>query len=269
MSTTIAPPPPGPRTSARVIAILAIALGAVLVAGALVTGVFSAARAATQRTETLTADARGIRSLDVDVAAADLEIVYGGEEATLTVTGNVADWRLVRDGDGLAVTTQRGWWGSWRPFGDSDRAVLTLPQSLERAGLDADLSLAAGSLRATGAFGDLDLDLSAGAMDVSGSARALETDVSAGRLVFDLADVRDADLQLSAGAANGTLTGSAPQTVTIDVSAGRLDLTLPDVSYAVGSDVSAGELRNDLDIDARSDRRVSVSVSAGFVALGS
>ena len=48
MSTTIAPPPPGPRTSARVIAILAIALGAVLVAGALVTGVFSTARAAQQ-----------------------------------------------------------------------------------------------------------------------------------------------------------------------------------------------------------------------------
>ena len=88
-------------------------------------------------------------------------------------------------------------------------------------------------------------------------------------LPVSLADVRDADLQLSAGAANGTLTGSAPQTVTIDVSAGRLDLTLPDVPYAVGSDVSAGELRNDLDIDARSDRRVSVSVSAGFVALGS
>ena len=70
---------------------------------------------------------------------------------------------------------------------------------------------------------------------------------------------------LQAGAYDDAFTG----TYRIDVSAGRLDLTLPDVSYAVGSDVSAGELRNDLDVDARSDRRVSVSVSAGFVALGS
>lgn len=259
----------GPRASARVVAILAIVLGVVLVAGALVTGVFSAVRAASQRTETLTTDATGIRSLDIDVAGADLTVAYGGDEVRLTVTGNASDWRLRRDGDGLTVTTERGWWGSWARFGESDVAVLTLPQSLERSGLDADLSLAAGTLQANGAFSALDLDLSAGSIDVSGSARSLEADVSAGRLVFDLADVGEAELQLSAGAANGELSGHAPREVAIDVSAGRLDLTLPDEAYAVTPDVSAGEFTNRLSVGPTAGNSVSVNVSAGYVALRS
>jgi DNA-binding NarL/FixJ family response regulator len=38
----------------------------------------------------LTADAAGVRTLDVDVAAADVGIVYGGDRATLEVDGAVA-----------------------------------------------------------------------------------------------------------------------------------------------------------------------------------
>ena len=287
MSTTLTPPQPpappapgpsgngpqqdGPRSSARVIAILAIVLGSVLIVGAVFSGAFSAVRAASQRTETLTltADATGIRSLDVDVAAADLTIVYGGDTVSLDVQGGAADWRLGRDGDSVTVRTDRGWWGGWRLFGEGDVAVLTLPQSLASVALDADLSLSAGALRADGRYSSLDLDLSAGSMSVSGTAQSLDADVSAGRLVLDLDGVDEADLRLSAGAIGGELTGRAPQEVTVDVSAGRLELTLPDASYAVASDVSAGEFQNRLTVDAGSDHRVSVSVSAGFALLRS
>ena len=82
---------PRPRSSARVIAVLAMVFGSLLIVGSLTIGAVSAARAASVRTDTLTADATGIRSLDVDVAAADLKIVYGGDEASLTVTGVSSD----------------------------------------------------------------------------------------------------------------------------------------------------------------------------------
>lgn len=261
------PAPTGPRASARVIAILAIALGAVLIVGTILVGVFSAVRAAAQRTETLTTDAAGIRDLDIDVDAADLEIVYGGDAVTLNVTGSAQDWQLSRDGESVVVTTERGWWGGWRMFGEGDVAVLTLPAALERTALDADLSLSAGALRASGTYGELDLDLSAGSMDLGGTARTLDVDVSAGRLAFDLAGVQEADLQLSAGSANGVLDQTAPRELTIDVSAGRLDLVLPDEVYAVTTDVSAGDFENGLRVDPGAGNRVSVSVSAGFVGL--
>ena len=147
------------------------------------------------------------------------------------------------------------------------REAGTQRESAVRA--DADLSLSAGALRADGRYSSLDLDLSAGSMSVSGTAQSLDADVSAGRLVLDLDGVDEADLRLSAGAIGGELTGRAPQEVTVDVSAGRLELTLPDASYAVASDVSAGEFQNRLTVDAGSDHRVSVSVSAGFALLRS
>lgn len=266
----VPPPRPGtPRASSRVIAILAIALGSVLILGTIAVGVGSAVRAAAQRTETLTADAAGIRDLDVDVAAANLEIVYRGDTVALEVTGNAGDWRLTRDGDSLTVSTDRSWWGGWRLFGEGDVAVLTLPAALERTAIDADLSLSAGELRTSGAYGDLDVDLNAGAMDLGGTARSFDADVSAGRLQFDLAGVADAELQLSAGNATGAIAGAAPRELTVDVSAGRLDLTLPDDAYAVTTDVSAGDFENGLRVDDGSRNRVAVTVSAGFVALRS
>lgn len=261
-------PPQGPRGSARVIAILAITLGVVLIAGTVVLGVLSSARGGgASGSGELTADATGIRSLDVDVAAADLTVVFSGDEVQLDVTGNVDDWRLTRDEDSLRVSTSRSWWGSWGLFDQADRAVLTLPASLESTALDAEFSLSAGHLRADGRFDDLGIDLSAGDIDVSGSARNLDADVSAGRLVLDLDSVDEADIHLSAGNIAGALTGTAPTETGIDVSAGRLDLTIPDETYAVRSDVSAGTFDNGLRVDAGSRNTITVSVSAGFAGL--
>ncbi len=272
MTLTAPPQPPTTdaprRMSSRVIATLAIALGALLIVGTVLSGVFSAVRAAGLRTETFTADAAGITELDVDINGASLQIVYG-DDASLTVDGAAADWRFERDEDSLHVTNDRSWWGGLRfGWGGSDTAVLTLPRSLERAALDAELSVNGGDLDVRGAFGDLDLDLAGGTMDVSGSARELSIDGSAGRLDIDLADVDTADLTLSAGSLTGALTGSALQSFEAEVSAGRLEMTVPDAAYAITADVSAGTFRHTLTEDAASRRSVSVQVDAGAVILG-
>lgn len=288
MTTTLTPPPPtagadgpsggrpetpsrpsGPRPAARVVAILTIALGVALILGAFGTSALGAIAGATRHSGTLTADAAGVRALDVDVAAADLSIVYGGDRASLAVDGAAADWRLRRDGDRLVVTTERSWWSAMRPFGRSDTAVLTLPRSLERVALDGDLTLSAGALRVQGAYGTLDVTVSAGSMELSGRAAELTANVSAGRLVMDLADVDRAGFKLSAGSVEGRLTGSAPRALTADLSAGRLALVLPDSTYAVSTDAAAGDVENRLRVDPSSPHRITVTVSAGFASLRS
>ena len=79
-----------------------------------------------------------------------------------------------------------------------------------------------------------------------GSARTLVVDLSAGAAEILLDDVREATFSVSAGAIDSRLTGVAPRQVTVDVSAGSLDLTLPDAIYDVRSDVSAGDFVNRL-----------------------
>jgi hypothetical protein len=154
-------------------------------------------------------------------------------------------------------------------FGGSGRATLTLPQALERTALDAQLSLAAGDLEATGNFGVLDIEMGAGDASVTGTARELSADVSAGRAVLELEGVRDAELTLSAGQLDARLTGDAPDQVQIDVSAGSLDLILPEGTYDVASNVSAGSVDNRLDTSSGAGPRVVVEVSAGHVVLRS
>lgn len=266
----VSPQPPARRPASRVVAILTIVLGVALILGALGTSVLAAIGSSQRGTSgTLTADATDIQSLKVDVAAADLTVVYGGESVVLDVNGAAGDWRVRREGAALVVTTQRTWWSALRPFSESDTAVLTLPRSLEGAALDANLSLSAGALRADGDFGRLDVTVSAGAMNLSGRASTLDADVSAGRLVFDLARVDTARLKLSAGSVDGSLTGSAPSAVSVDLSAGRLALVLPDDRYAVSSDASAGDIENRLRVDSTSPHRITVGVSAGYVSLRS
>jgi len=265
------PPSPEPRAASRVVAILTIVLGATLILGAFASSALGAIGAATRGgSGTLTADAAGVRGLDVDVAAADFRIVYGdGDAASLDVDGAAADWHLRRDGDRLVVSTQRSWWSVIRPFSSSDTAVLTLPRALESVPLDANLSLSAGSLRAEGTYATLDLTLAAGAMDVSGRADVVTADVSAGRLLFDLSRVETLGVKLSAGSIEGGLTGTAPRSVSADLSAGRLALVLPDAAYQVSTDASAGEIDNRLRTDQSSPNRITVTVSAGFASLRS
>lgn len=268
-------PAPAPRSSARVVAIIAICLGAVLVLGTVATGILSIVRNAAARTTSYTAAAEGLRGLDLDVSAADVTVVYGGgREATLSVTGGDGVWTFERSGDTLVVSSDRQWWGRWGWFRDADKATLTLP--LRAEGLDADIDVNGGSLSAQGGYGDLDLTLDAGSMQVTGRAETLTTEVNAGSARLDVGDVESATLSVNAGSLEGRLgetLGMAspivPGFVSIDVSAGRVDLTLPDSVYAITSDVSAGSFSHDLDEGSDSQHRIGVTVSAGSVILRS
>lgn len=290
MSTTLTPPPatpPGPPTeppatggdgttpptsspssAARVIAGLTVAAGAVTILFTVGTSVVSTVVSGAVETATLTAPTRGVSALEMDAAAADVEVSFGDvAEATLTVTGTggASAWELSRAGDRLVVDSDRDWWSGWRLWGDSSRATLVLPADL--AGLDAELSVGAGSLRVHGEFGALGLQADAGSVDAAGTATRLDARVSAGRVSLDLDGVREAAVEVSAGRVSGELGGAQPASVTIAAEAGSVDLALPRGGYAVSATEDAGSFVNDLTEDPSSSSTVDVQVSAGSVAL--
>ncbi len=283
MSTTLTPPPVVPERPAepprpasggsRAVAIVVIVLGGLVLLGATISAAVGTVASASVHTSTRTLAAAGVEELDIEAAAGTLRVEFTDvQEAELEVTGSWdADvWRLERDGDTLRVASpdRSGWFG-WRGwFGDGGAdAVLRLPTSL--AGLDADVSLAAGEFVTDGEFGELDLELAAGAFDVSGSARSLSADVSAGRGTLELEGVREADLTVSAGSLDATLTGTKPDSVGLGVSAGSLRLTVPEGDYDVGSDVSAGQFDNRIGSTPGASSTISVQVSAGQAVLKS
>lgn len=283
MSTTITPPPvsppppasvpPGPaqpretRGASRVVAILTICLGVAIIIGAFGSAIFSTVAAASVRTETRSIDVSGVENLKVEVGGASLRVEFADvPEATLDVTSGLgADtWTLTREGDELSVASSRQFGPGWI-FGGEVRASLTLPLELESS--NAQLDLSAGELIVEGEFGDLDIEVGAGSLVVNGSARTLSADLSAGGADIDLADVDEAEFSVSAGALQSRFSGSAPRAVSVDVSAGSLELTLPDAAYDVRSDVSAGDFDNRLRAEPGARNVVEVTVSAGSVTI--
>lgn len=218
-----------------------------------------------------TVDASGLQSIDLDVDAGNMRVEFGDvDEARLSVSNSRGPaWTLEREGDELVVhspNSEFGWWfGSW--FGDDQSAVLTLPDSLRDSAVDADMTLDAGSLDVVGDFGELDLTVNAGALDVEGAANSVSIDMSAGRADALLDGVETAALSVSAGDLSVDLTGRAPTTTTIDVSAGSVDLTVPDTSYAITQDVTAGSLDAKVEQSADAQRAIDVSLAAGRVTI--
>ena len=266
----------GRSSGATAVMILTAVVGGMALLGsgatAAVAATGSLVASSTEGTDSvLSEDASGIQGIDLDVDAGNMRIEFGDvDQAELAVTNSRGPaWTLERDGDSLVVRSPEfefGWWfGSW--FGDDQSAVLTLPDSLRDSALDADLTLDAGSLDVVGDFGALDITVNAGALDVEGAASSLSIDMSAGRADATLDGVDRADLTVAAGDLNVDLTGRAPSQTTIDVSAGSLDLTVPDESYSITQDVSAGSLDAKVDQSSGAQRMIDVSLSAGSVTI--
>ncbi|MFK3677307.1 hypothetical protein ACI2IP_06230 [Microbacterium sp. NPDC090218] len=272
-------PPPTGATGGRSSGATAVMVVTAVVGGIALLGTGGTAAAAaagniisSSRPDSVqTVSVEGIEGIDLDADASSMRVEFGDvEEAELAITnGRGTAWTFERDGDELIVRSPQGvfgwWFGNW--FGDEEIAVLTLPESLRGAELDADLTLDAGSLDVDGEFGVLDVTVSAGALDVVGTAKELDVQMSAGRADIILDGVTAADLGVSAGDLTVELTGTPPSETTIDVSAGSLDLTVPDVEYAITQDISAGTLNAKVEEASSARRTIDVSHSAGTATI--
>lgn len=260
----------------RWISIVVIVLGAIGIVFALGGGVVRGLAAHSATSGTYTAAADGIQQLQIDSSAAAFEIRFDDvEEATLQVVTNggpVQQWSLQRSGDALVVDTDGRWgWftlsGMLGERGGDEVAVLTLPAALERAELDLEADVSAGSFMAGGDWGAASVDLSAGSADLSGTAASLAVQVSAGEARIDVATGGTVQLDVSAGRIVGSLSGEQPSSIDATVSAGAIELTIPDGEYAVTESVSAGEADVRVIDDQSAASTIDVEVSAGSVTL--
>lgn len=276
------PPPPArgsaPAMSPRKGAVAAITVAAVIVGSlAIVAAGGGAALAATgQATRAnstatgISEDATGVTSLDLEADAGSVTVRFGDvTQATLRSEGRGStDWRLQRDGDTLTVRSPQrvlGWWPEvW--LQDGPETVLTLPEELEGS-LEAELTLDAGDLDVQGDFRRLSTTVSAGVLTVDGSVRELAAEVDAGTAHLRVSDVTTATLSMSAGQVDATLTGTQPDSVSLDVSAGSMAVTVPSGTYALSRNVSAGNLDARIPTDPSSRHRIDVDLSAGGITV--
>lgn len=270
---------PAPSTTSRPgrwISIVLIVLGAIGVVYGVGSGVVRgfASHAATDHS--YTADVTGVEELRIDSSAAAFEVRFGDvDEATLEVAtsgGPVQQWHLTRSRDILVVGTdwRFNWFGFGIMLGDQggeERAVLTLPAELEHRGLGLEVGVSAGSFEAAGDWGAASIDLSAGEVDLAGSAESLSVEVSAGEARIDVDTAGVVDLDVSAGRIIGALTGEQPASIDARVSAGNIDLVIPDGEYAVTEDTSAGDSDVRVVDDPSATATIDVQVSAGSVTL--
>lgn len=272
---------PTTQRAGRAISIVLVVLGAIAAVFSIGGGVANGVAAHRATDGTWSAGADGVRELRLSTAAADFDVVFGDVgEATLDASstgGPVQQWRLERQGDALVVGT--GWqWGPWgggwgfglgfgdRGFGE-EQVTLTLPTELEDAGLHIVADVSAGSFAAAADWGRAELDLSAGSAQLGGTAEALDVQVSAGEARLAIDSPGTVQLDVSAGRVVGAITGEQPAAITASVSAGAIELAIPDGEYAVTQDIAAGSAAIDVDADRRAAATIDVDVSAGSVTL--
>ena len=264
-----AAPPRGPSPAGRVIAILAIVLGAMIVLGAVFSAVTSTIASALVRTDSRSLAVGTVSDLDIDLSAGRFDVVFdaGIRDAQLEVTSTFGadSWTFAVEGDTLTVGSPHRLFGPAWWFGGSGRAVLRLPASLQ--GLDAEFDISAGDVSATGEFGDVDVQLGAGAITLNGTARQLGLNLSAGSADVALADVRSAELTVSAGSVTSQFSGAQPQSIVVGVSAGSVDLRVPEGDYDVRSNVSAGDFDSRIPATRGAASTIDVCISAGSVSL--
>jgi len=209
----------------------------------------------------------GVSSLRVDVGAGDVDVAFGkGSEARLDYESSRGEWTFERDGDQLVVSSPNQQWFGFFDWGGEQRATLVLPESLE--GVNAELDVTAGSLAVDGVLGDVFYQLSAGEIELEGSATSIEGDMSAGRSIIELADLRTATFQVAAGGLYGDFRGGdAPEAIDLDVSAGSVEMQVPDVPYRMTIDRSAGSVDSNLQEANDARRTIDVEVAAGNVTF--
>ncbi|WP_353112474.1 DUF4097 family beta strand repeat-containing protein [Microbacterium sp.] len=218
--------------------------------------------------EAITHGVTGVKSIDVEVGAADLTIRYGdGVDARLESDGgDLRGWSLDASGRTLEVRGPNRGFNWFIPdwFRDERPVTLVLPASLE--GSDLKASLQAGALTIDGSFGGVVTTVDAGSLVVDGGASTVDVTVNAGRADISLDGVRTAKFTISAGKLVSELT-AVPDEVSFEVNAGDLTLTLPDAEYDLRRDVSLGSLNSDLTQVPGASHRIDGKVAAGGAKL--
>lgn len=276
MTTTPATPPQPvtpqhPRSSRNTVGIILAIFGGVILVVVLLSLVFRVITVPqSSQGQQVNTNIQGITAIDLDMSAGELTIEYGEVSGVqLDITNPRGDWRMDRTGDTLVIRSPKKpffFFFGFNGWERHERVILTLPAALEGK-LDAKLSLSAGSITSHADFKSLDVDLSAGYIEIAGEMSQFSGEVSAGDLRGELSNVTKAELDVSAGSSELRFTGSAPEELEIDLTAGDATVILPDVVYDVRADRTAGDIITNVRTERGSKHFIDVTVTAGSVTL--
>lgn len=257
----------------RATAVAFTVIGLVIAGAGTTAAAASAARFNDKQSDVLTADVAGISQLDLESAVASLRVVFADTDvATLDVQSTrpsgISDWSLQVTGDTVTLDHAGSWWSGGSFFGvyGEETLTLTLPRELDGR-LQLELDNSAGDAVIEGDFVSVEASVSAGDLQLTGAVTDLDLSLGAGSARLDVADVDTLDVEVSAGSVRGAVTGSAPTSSTFEVSAGDVNLEMPDETYRVNRDVSFGDVSVDLATDSAATRTITIEVSAGDVTL--
>ncbi|MFD1377735.1 hypothetical protein ACFQ4U_15550 [Micrococcus antarcticus] len=275
MTTTqtmpLPPNPPAPPNNGKPLNIILAVLGGLVILTLVIATARSAFASVSREHSVHEAEVSGVTALEVSASSGRFDLVFADtDKATLEVkSAKSASWKLHRERDRLVVEAPNAW-DNFCFFGcgfDDNEATLVLPQSMDNGRLDADFELSAGSFNAVGAYKDLVVEVGAGELNLTGSAHTADIDLGAGEATVRLDNVRSARFDISAGELIGELSGTAPKSIEGSVSAGSLELELPEATYDLRQNTAAGSVENLLATDPNSPNKITIDVSAGSATL--
>lgn len=270
---------PAPQTNW--VAITAGVVGGALLLGAMgaaaIAGIYAINRDTGGEAQYLTSGAEGITALSVDAVASRFTMTCEGaldrpDTFEFSTESGERQWQLHERRGHLYVEPVEPWMSV--NFGAGTERLqdvtLGLPASAcdGSVPLNTDVELGAGKLLVDGSYSDFQANIEAGDFDFKGDAARFELDIAAGSADFVANNVVEGTVTVTAGKVKGEFAGSAPTLLKTEVSAGRATLTLPDETYSVRSEVSAGGFDNGLRTEqGMTKREVRVNVSAGQLSL--
>lgn len=265
-----APAPPRRRGAAFAVSIVTIVVGACIALGT-VAGTGASAvvvlRDADRNSVSVDDAEQAVGSLDIDVTGGALTIAYGDVgSARLDAAQNRSRWTFERRGDSLRVASPNG---TFVGLGTGSSATLTLPREWAVSGLGVDAQVSGGTLDLQGDYGTVSIRVAGGTTSLSGAASEIDLNVSGGSASVQLRDVGTAVFEVAGGEVTAQLRGSTPARTDVELTAGSIDLRLPDDEYRVRVDDGLGQVDNALRQSSTATAEVDVTATMGEVRLRS
>ncbi|WP_430592758.1 DUF4097 family beta strand repeat-containing protein [Humidisolicoccus flavus] len=247
-----------------------IVVGAVVAVVALGAGASASFWSSQRGSASLDADMTGVTAIELDSSGANIDVEFADVEvATLNVVNEGSpgyEWKLTTENGVLRVAQDEPWF-SWSFQSKLDDITLLLPEEFRDAALDLEINHAGGAVEIAGSFGDITAVLDGGMIDLDGAASALNLEVNGGFAELALDDLRTAEIELSGGRVDAEISGEQPRDITASVTAGTLDLIVPQGSYNTVLSQLAGSIDNQLDVDSKSESRIRVDLVGGSATL--
>lgn len=261
-------------TTSRTVSSVTTLLGTLVLTATAVAAIFPMGRAVvsgdSDSQPLYTAAASGLTHVEVESNAAHITVSFGdvSEVELRSSAPSHNSWRLTTSGNTLKASNSShmsGFCFGWCGNGE-EQVTLTLPRELAGE-VSAQVELLSGRMDVGGDYSNLEIDVAAGDFAFTGAAPSLDVEVGAGTVDVNVTGAREATFDLAAGSLNATLDGRAPDRVRAQVFAGEFDLTVPDATYRVNTDVAFGNFDNRLNTSPASDHVIDLEVAAGQVTL--